>query len=184
VRSCLGGCANDKIQTMISTDIKILAGRHPLPATCLQVHCSCNSTSLYIKHARAYSGKSVSHHHHHSPLQRTERQQMYRHTGMTKMDWVTGVTEMDEATGSIYLGDPRVDRFYIILSYNESHTLSFASFDLNRSLRDFVDPHGQVVSYLLTLFLRSSSQNRSFSRITIAMLREVQPSVDNGLFAF
>jgi len=28
-----------------------------------------------------------------------------------------------------------------------------------------VDPHGRVVSYLLTLFLRSSSQNRSFSRI-------------------
>jgi hypothetical protein len=28
-----------------------------------------------------------------------------------------------------------------------------------------VDPHGRVVSYLLTLFLRTSSQNRSFSRI-------------------
>ena len=28
-----------------------------------------------------------------------------------------GVTEMGCATGSIYLGDPGVDRFHIILSY-------------------------------------------------------------------
>jgi len=39
------------------------------------------------------------------------------------------------------------------------HTLSFPTFVLTRSVRDFVyprkcvDPHGRVVSYLLTLFL-------------------------------
>ena len=33
MRSRPGGCAKDKVQTMISTDIKISAGRHPPPAT-------------------------------------------------------------------------------------------------------------------------------------------------------
>jgi hypothetical protein len=64
------------------------------------------------------------------------------------MDWETradgdiGVTEMDGATGSIYSGDPGVDRIssHIILSYNKLHTLSFPSFDLTRSFRDLVDP--------------------------------------------
>jgi len=80
---------------------------------------------------------------------------------------------MDGVTGSIYLGDPGVDRLH-----------------LTRSFRNFVDPHnrvdphGRVVSYLLTLFLRSSNQNRSFSRIPIGMPREVRQSVDDGLSAF
>jgi len=56
MRSCLGGCAKDKVQTMISTDVKILAGCHPTPATCLQVPSGYNSTSLQIEHARAGSG--------------------------------------------------------------------------------------------------------------------------------
>jgi len=49
------------------------------------------------------------------------------------------------------------------------HTLSFPSFDLTRSFYDFVnlrncvDPHSRVVSYLLTLILRSSSQVDSWS---------------------
>ena len=44
------------------------------------------------------------------------------------------------------------------------HTLSFPSFDLTHTFYDFldlrncVDPRGRVVSYLLTLILRSSSQ--------------------------
>jgi len=44
------------------------------------------------------------------------------------------------------------------------HTQSFPSFNLTRSFYDFVDlrncvdPRGRVVSYLLTLILRSSSQ--------------------------
>ena len=82
------------------------------------------------------------------------------------------MTEVDWATGSIYLRDPGVDRRHLILSsYNEIHNLSFPTFDLTRSFRDFVDPHncvdphGRVVSHLLTLFLRSSSQNRSFSQV-------------------
>jgi len=74
---------------------------------------------------------------------------------MTEMDWATGaygdagVTEMGCAMGSIYSGDPGVDRshlIYIILSYNELYTPSFASFDLTRSARHFVDPPGWVVS--------------------------------------
>jgi hypothetical protein len=84
--------------------------------------------------------------------------------------WVygdTGVTEVEWATRSIYSGDSRVDRQY--LSFISSchptkiHTLSFPTFGLTRSLRDFVDscdcvePHGQVVSYLLTFFQCSSS---------------------------
>ena len=83
--------------------------------------------------------------------------------------WVYGdtvVTVVDRVTGSIYLADPGVDRYHLISisSYHtmEIHTLSFPTFGLTRSVRDFVDPrncmdpHCQVVSYLLT-FLRSSS---------------------------
>jgi len=72
----------------------------------------------------------------------------------------TGVTEVDRVTGSIYSADPVVDRHHLIsiTSYHtmKIHTLSFPAFGLTRSVRDFVDPHGRVVSYLLT-FLRSLS---------------------------
>jgi len=75
----------------------------------------------------------------------------------------TGVTEVDRVTGSIYSADPGVDRHHLISisSYHtmKIHTLSFPTFGLTRSVRDprnCVDPHGRVVSYLLT-FLRSSS---------------------------
>jgi len=78
----------------------------------------------------------------------------------------TGVTEVDRVTGSIYSADPGVDRHHLISisSYHTMiiHTLSFPTFGLTRSVRDFVDPrncvdpHGRVVSYLLT-FLRSSN---------------------------
>jgi len=61
--------------------------------------------------------KSVSdHRHHHSAWQSTELRRVYGDTGMMEMDWVTwrdgdtGVTEMNGATGTIYSGDPRVDR--------------------------------------------------------------------------
>ena len=96
---------------------------------------------------------------------------------------------MDGAMGSIYLADPGVHRASshilscIFISFNESHTLSFPTFDLTHSFRDFVDPHGQVVSYLLTLFLRSSRQNRSFSLIPCGMLREVRWRIDDGISA-
>jgi len=78
----------------------------------------------------------------------------------------TWVTEVDRVTGSIYSVDPGVDRHHLISisSYHTMtiHTLSFPTFGLTCSVRDFVDPpncvdpHCQVVSYLLT-FLRSSS---------------------------
>jgi len=78
----------------------------------------------------------------------------------------TGVTEVDRVTGSIYSADPGVDRHHLISisSYHtmKIHTLSFPTFGITRSVRDCmdprncVDPHGRVVSCLLT-FLRSSS---------------------------
>jgi len=102
--------------------------------------------------------RSVSEHHRNSALQKTELRQVYGDTGMTVMDWetgvggATGITEVDGATGSIYLEDPGVDTISscIILSYNQLHTVSFPSFDLTHSFRDFVDPPRPVVSYRLT----------------------------------
>ena len=77
-----------------------------------------------------------------------------------------GVAEVDSVTGSIYSADPGVDRhhFISISSYHtmKIYTLSFPTFGLTRSVRDFMDPHncadpqGRVVSYLLT-FLHSVS---------------------------
>jgi len=76
--------------------------------------------------------------------------------------------------GSIYSGDPGVNRDHLIFisTYHTTkiHTPSFPTFGLTCSFRDFLyprnctDPHGRVVSYLLT-FLCSSSKHRSFSRI-------------------
>ena len=72
----------------------------------------------------------------------------------------TGVTEVDRVTGSMYSADPVVDRHHpiSISSYHTMniHTLSFPTFDLTCSVRDFVDPHGRVVSYLLIFLLASS----------------------------
>jgi len=140
------------------------------------------------------AGKSVSHHHHHhSAWQRTELRRVYLDTGMMETDWATGaygdtgVAEMDGVTGGIYSRDPgeiaciascilsRIISSHLISLYNELHTTSFASFNLTCSVQHFVDPrccvdpHSRVVSYILTLFLRSSSQNRSFSRIPCGM---------------
>jgi hypothetical protein len=84
--------------------------------------------------------------------------------------WVygdTGVTEVEWPTRSIYSGDPRVDRHHLIFISSchttKIQTLSSPIFGLTRSFWDFVDPHncidphGHVVSYLLTFFLRFSS---------------------------
>jgi len=78
----------------------------------------------------------------------------------------TGVREVDRVTGSIYLADPGVDRHHLISisSYHtmKIHTLSFPTFGLTHSVREYVDSrncvdsHGRVVSYLLTS-LRSPS---------------------------
>ena len=100
------------------------------------------------------AGKSVSHHHCHSAWQRTELRWVYGDTVMTEMGCVTaayrdaGVTEMGCATGSMYLGDPRVDRSDIILSYNKLDTTSFESFDHTRSFRDSVWIH--AIAWVLT----------------------------------
>jgi len=81
----------------------------------------------------------------------------------------TGVTAVDRVMGSIYSADHGIDRHHLISisSYHtmKIHTLSFPTFGLNRSVRDFVDPQRQVVSYLRTRFLCSLNQNRSLSRI-------------------
>jgi len=87
-----------------------------------------------------------------------QRQQVYSDTGVMEMDWVTG---------SICSGDSGVDRHHImfISSYHTTkiHTPSFPSFALTHYFWDFmdpcnyVDPRGRVVSYLLTIFLHSSS---------------------------
>jgi hypothetical protein len=79
----------------------------------------------------------------------------------------TGVMEMESAMRSIHSGDSGADRQHLILISSghtmKIHTLSFQTFRLTRSFRDFVDlcnfvdPCGWVVSYLLTFFLRSSS---------------------------
>jgi len=92
-----------------------------------------------------------------------ERRRVYRNTG---------VTEVDRVMGSIYSADPGVDRHHLISisSYHtmKIHTLSFLTFGLTRSVRDVVprncvDHQHRVISYLLTRFLRSPNQNRSFS---------------------
>jgi hypothetical protein len=79
----------------------------------------------------------------------------------------TGETEVESATRSIYSGDTGVDRQHLIFISSchttKIHTHSFPTFSLTSSCRDFVDPHdcvdphGRVVSYLLTFFLRSWS---------------------------
>jgi len=75
VRSCRGGCAKDKVQTMISTDVTISATiscppsatlhttchppnttHHMPPASRLPVPGVCNSASLWIEHAGVYMG--------------------------------------------------------------------------------------------------------------------------------
>jgi len=56
----------------------------------------------------------------------------------------TGVTEVDSVTGSLYSADHGVHRHHLISisSYHtmKIHTLSFPTFTLTRSVRDFVDP--------------------------------------------
>jgi hypothetical protein len=88
---------------------------------------------------------------------------------MRVINYATGVMEMESAMGSIYSQDSVVYTSGIILSFNESHTLSFPFFDLTSCFGDIddpcncMDPHHQVVSYVLTLFLYSSCQNHLFS---------------------
>jgi len=87
----------------------------------------------------------------------------------------TGAMELDRVMGSIYLADPGVYRHHpiSISSYHTTkiHTLSFPSFGLTHSVRDFMDPHicvdpqCLVESYLLFPFVLSSNQRRSFLSI-------------------
>ena len=91
---------------------------------------------------------------------------------MKEQWWVwadTGVTEVDWATWSIYSRDPWADRHHLIFISSRHtmkiHTQFFPTFKLTRSVWDFMDPHDQVVSNLLTFFLRSSSYNPSPSQL-------------------
>jgi len=95
-------------------------------------------------------------------------QRWWQQTGRPWVYWDTGVGEMDRPMGSIYSGDLGLDKLsshrvphHLISLCNEIHTLSFPLFDITCSFRDMVDPHGQVVSYPLTRFLRSLCQNSS-----------------------
>ena len=49
----------------------------------------------------------------------------------------TGRIEMESMTGMIYLGDPRVERYYLILSDNEMHSLSSPALGSNKLLPHF-----------------------------------------------
>jgi len=81
----------------------------------------------------------------------------------------TGITEIDSATGSIYLDNPGVDRHHPILKITHSifpNTRSHAllpSFHRSKQFVQFIMVG--IASYPLTLFVRSSSQNRLFSQI-------------------
>jgi len=85
----------------------------------------------------------------------------------------TGATNMDGVTGSIYSGDPRVDTFHLISSSGKEYTLYLSQhLVLTHSFPDFVDPHNcidphvQIVSYLLARLLQYMSQNHSVLRIS------------------
>ena len=82
----------------------------------------------------------------------------------------TGITEIDSATGSIYFGVPRVDRHHHIIQNTHSPLPSSWSRALLPSFRTSTPfvwfiMAGYIPSYDLTLFLRCSSWNRSFSQI-------------------
>ena len=81
----------------------------------------------------------------------------------------TGITEIDSATGSIYLDDPGVDRHHLIPKNTHSiffNTRSHALLPSFHRLKQFVRfIMVGISSYPLTLFVRSSSQNCSFSQI-------------------
>jgi len=81
----------------------------------------------------------------------------------------TWITEVDNLTGSIHSADPGVDRHHLnsISSYHTLiiHTLSFPTFGLMCSVRDFVDLQCRVVSYLPTRLLYSSKDKHSVSWI-------------------
>jgi hypothetical protein len=89
-----------------------------------------------------------------------------------ELRWVygdTGVMEVDRGTGSINSADPGVYRHHLVSlsSYYTMKipTLSFPTFGLTRSVRDFLDSQHRVVSYLLTQFLRSLNHKHSVVRI-------------------
>jgi len=94
---------------------------------------------------------------------------------------------MGWATGSIYSGDPEVDRsklalhlvFHIISShYTTNYTLHLSHLLISLTLSEI--PHSRVLSYLLTLYLHSSSLNCCFPQNQFGMLREVQRIMMQG----
>jgi len=106
----------------------------------------------------------------------------------------TRVTVVERVLGNIYSADPRVDRHHLISisSYHtmKIHTLSFPTFGLTRSVRDFVaacncmDPQRRVVSYFPTQFATLLEPEPLFLMNFVWMSRDVWRSVDGGLSAF
>ena len=133
----------------------------------LQVHLQTRSITASKCFSRLARLRSASSHDHGLQVHLQTRSITASMYIFNERRWVyrdTGVTEVHRVTGSIYSADPGVDRHHLISisSYHtmKIHTLSFPTFGLTRSVRDprnCVDPHGRVVSYLLTFFLRSSS---------------------------
>jgi hypothetical protein len=99
----------------------------------------------------------------------------------------TGIPEMDSATGSIYLGDPRVDRHHLIIRNTHSIFLSSWSHALLRSIHrstQFVwfimAGYTHIFHPLLTL-LELEPLILTYS---LQISCEVQRSLHDGLCAF
>jgi len=90
---------------------------------------------------------------------------------------------------NLYLGDPGVDRYHLSIQRNTRsvspsswfHPLA-SSFCRSTPFVWFL--MSGIPSYPLTLFLCSSSLNRSFLMDSLWMRQEVRRSVDNGLSDF
>lgn len=97
---------------------------------------------------------------------------------MIEFDWTTagcvdaGVTDIGCPMGNLFLGDPRVYRSHLashlFVSWNSSdHSTNYALylchlFHFACTSQDWVDPYSQEISYLLTLYQNSVSQNLCF----------------------
>jgi len=104
---------------------------------------------------------------------------------------------MDGATGSIYSGDPGVDRptshliSHLVPSYhttNSTHYLSHLLISLvlsgshrSTQLRDSLRPGGIISYHPLPMLFEPEPL---FLTNSLSMCREVRPSVDDGLSAF
>jgi len=119
----------------------------------------------------AVAAKSVSHHHRHPAWQRTEQWQVCGDTGMMEMGW---------ATGSIYPGDPGVDRLSShLVSQLASHLIISSHLIIQRITHSIVPSiwsHSYCPRFRGSTQLLGSSQPRSIiSSHPLPMLLEPEP---------